>query len=89
MSDPNSEGDIKVLYFQFLDPNMSIIEDNANTISVSGNTYSKKVEIVYTGKEISVCDAITVPEGSLEEGIYTLNVFEDERLLASTEFQLK
>jgi Chromosome segregation ATPases len=89
LSDPNSKGDIKVLYLQFLDPNMAVIEDNASTISVSGNIYSKKVEIVYTGKEISICDAITVPEGSLVEGIYTLNVFEDERLLATSEFQLK
>lgn len=89
LSDPSEQGDVKVIYLQFLDPNMAVIEDNANTVSVSGNTYSKKVEIVYTGKEISVCDAITVPEGSLPEGIYTLNVFEDERLLASTEFQLK
>ncbi|MEO9512357.1 MAG: hypothetical protein ABJN84_14575 [Flavobacteriaceae bacterium] len=89
LSDTNEEGDVKVLYLQFLDPNMAVIEDNANTISVSGNTYSKKLEIIYTGKEIQVCEAITVPEASLEEGIYTLNVFEDERLLASTEFQLK
>lgn len=89
LSDETENGDVKVLYLQFLGPNMAVIEDNASTISVSGNTYSKKVEIVYTGKEISVCDAITVPEASLQEGIYTLNVFEDERLLASTEFQLK
>ncbi len=89
LSDATEDGEVKVLYLQFLDQNMKVIEDNATTISVSGNTYSKKVEIVYTGKEISICDAITVPEGSLEEGIYTLNVFEDERLLASTEFQLK
>ena len=89
LADTSEDGDVKVLYLQFLDPNMTVIEDNANTISVSGNTYSKKVEIIYTGKEISICDAITVPEGSLAEGIYTLNVFEDERLLASTEFQLK
>jgi hypothetical protein len=79
----------KVIYFQFLDPNMTVIEDNANTISVSGNTYSRRVELVYFGDELDVCDAITVPEGSLEEGIYTLNIFEDERLLSSTEFQLK
>ena len=89
LSNEDEEGDVKVLYLQFLDPNMAVVEDNANTISVSGNTYSKKVEVIYTGKEISICDAITVPEGSLSEGIYTLNVFEDERLLASTEFQLK
>lgn len=79
----------KVLYFQFLDPNMKVIEDNANTVSVSGNTYSKRVEIPYIGEEMNVCDAITIPETSLQEGIYTLNVFEDERLLSSTEFQLK
>ena len=79
----------KILYFQFLDPNMAVIEDNANTISVSGNTYSKRVELKFFGEELDICDAITVPEGSLEEGIYTLNVFEDERLLSSSEFQLK
>lgn len=89
MGDPTSKGDVKVLYLQFLDPNMAVIEDNANTVSVSGNTYSKKVEVIYTGKEISICDAITIPEGSLPEGIYTLNVFEDERLLSSSEFELK
>lgn len=89
LADPNEKGDVKVLYLQFLDPNMAVIEDNAHTVSVSGNTYSKKLEIIYTGREIQVCEAITVPEASLGEGIYTLNVFEEERLLASTEFQLK
>ncbi len=79
----------KVLYFQFLGPNMGVIEDNANTISVSGNIYSKRVEIIYVGEEVIVCDFITVPEGSLEPGTYTLNVFEDQRLLTSAEFQLK
>ena len=89
LSDPSEKGNVRVLYLQFLGPDMKVIEDNASTISVGGTTYSKKVEIVYTGKEISICDAITVPENSLVEGIYTLNVYEDERLLASTEFQLK
>ncbi|GMN06773.1 hypothetical protein MTsPCn5_21620 [Croceitalea sp. MTPC5] len=89
LGNPNEEGDVKVIYLQFLNPDMKVIEDNANVVAVSGNTYSKRVEVVYLGKELSVCDAITVPEGSLTEGIYTLNVFEDERLLSSTEFQLK
>jgi FtsZ-binding cell division protein ZapB len=79
----------KVIYFQFLGPNMRVIEDNANTISVSGNIYSKRVEIIYLGEEMSVCDFITIPEGSLEPGTYTLNVFEDQKLLSSSEFQLK
>src|SRR5690606_6051962 len=42
LGDPSEKGDIKVLYLQFLDPNMAVIEDNANIISVSGNIYSKK-----------------------------------------------
>ena len=89
LGNPNESGDVKVIYLQFLDPDMKVIEDNANLINVGGNSYSKRVEVVFLGKELSVCDAITVPAGSLQEGIYTLNVYEDERLLSSSEFQLK
>ena len=79
----------KVLYFQFLGPNMGVIEDNANTITVQGNVYSKKVELVFMGEETQICDFITIPEGSLKAGNYILKVFEDERLLDSAEFQLE
>ncbi|NNJ88786.1 MAG: hypothetical protein HKP53_05245 [Eudoraea sp.] len=89
-ADPNTTSiKEKVLYFQFLGPNMGIIEDNANVISVNGNIYSKRVTLVFKGEEMSVCDFITVPEGSLLAGTYTLNVFEDEKLLTTAEFQLK
>jgi hypothetical protein len=80
---------VKVLYFQFLGPNMGVIEDNANTITVQGNLYSKKVELVFMGEESQICDFITIPEGSLKAGKYTLKIFEDERLLDSAEFQLE
>ena len=89
LGDNNVTSREKVIYFQFLGPNMGVIEDNANTISVSGNIYSKRVEIIYMGEEVVVCDFITIPEGSLQPGIYTLNVFEDQRLLSTAEFQLK
>ena len=75
MGNPNESGDVKVVYLQFLDPDMRIIEDNATTIQVGGNTYSKRTELVYLGKDIAVCDAINVPAGSLTEGIYTLKYF--------------
>lgn len=90
MGDPNNmEVRERVIYLQFLGPNMGVIEDNANTISVNGNIYSKRVELIFTGEELNVCDFITIPEGSLTDGTYTLNVFEDERLLTSSEFELK
>lgn len=89
MANTGTVSEERVLYFQFLSPNMSVVEDNANIISVSGNIYSKRVELLFMGDEIVVCDFITVPEGSLTEGTYTLNVFEDEKLLATSEFELK
>ena len=89
LKDPSEVEAEKVIYFQFLDPDKQIVEDNANTITVNGNVYSKRVEFIFLGSETSVCEVITVPEGSLKEGTYTLNVFEDERLITSSEFQLK
>lgn len=86
---PSISAEERVVYLQFLGPDMRVIEDNAMTISVNGNIYSKRVEILFVGDELNVCDYITVPEGSLNPGMYTLNVFEDERLLATSEFELK
>ena len=89
MADPTMINKGKVLYFQFLGPNMGVIEDNANTITVQGNVYSKKIEFDFMGEETQICDFITIPEGSLKKGRYTINIFENERLLDSAEFQLK
>ena len=79
----------KTIYFQFLDPDMRVIADNANTITINGNMYSKRVELRFTGEDTDICDFITIPQGSLKEGNYRLNVFENEKLLSTTEFELK
>lgn len=90
LGDPtHKDNNTRVLYLQFLDLEISVIEDNANDMFIVSNTYSEKIKFAYSRKETNVCDAITVSEGFLQEETYALNVFEDERLLASTEFQLK
>ena len=89
VGNPNVSAEEKVVYFQFLGPNKEVIEDNANTISVNGNTYSKRVELIFMGQEVKVCDVITIPSGVLTPGTYTFNDFEDEKLLSSSEFELK
>lgn len=89
LEDASNDTAEKVIYFQFLDPNKQIIEDKANSVTVNGNVYSKRIVFMFKGVEDYICDFITVPEGSLIPGIYTLNVFEDERLITSSEFQLK
>lgn len=89
VADSSATNEQKTIYFQFLSPTMRVIEDNANTISVNGNIYSKRVELRFSGETTNVCDFITIPQGSLEEGNYRLNVFENEKLLSTTEFELK
>jgi len=89
MADIGEMNNTKVIYYQFLDPDMRVIEDNANTISVNGNVYSKRVEFRFNGEDTNICDFITIPQGSLKEGLYTLNIFEGQKLLSSTEFELK
>lgn len=89
VEDASSAGSKKILYFQFLGPSMQVIEDNANTINVNGNVYSKRAEFVFDGTQQQVCNEITFPQGSLNKGTYILNVFEDEKLLSRTEFLLK
>lgn len=89
MADASSAGSKKIIYFQFLGPSMQVIEDNANTINVNGNVYSKRAEFMFDGTQTDVCKAITFPQGSLDKGTYTLHVWEDEKLLSTTEFILK
>jgi len=89
LGNPNSKNEERVLYFQFLGPTMGVIEDNANTISVNGNVYRKGVEAVFMGQEFKVCEVVTVPEGSSDEGGCAVNACEDERLGEASEMQLK
>lgn len=88
-ADASLAGTQKILYYQFLGPSMEVIEDNANTVNVNGNVYSKRKEFIFDGSEMDVCNTITFPQGSLKKGTYRLNVFEDEKLLSTTEYQLK
>jgi predicted RNase H-like nuclease (RuvC/YqgF family) len=89
VNDVNVIHEEKTIYFQFLDPNKKVIEHNSTSINVNGNIYSKKVMFDYNGEILPVCDNIQVPEGTLKAGIYTLNIFENQKLLQSTEFVLK
>lgn len=88
-SEEEPNGQEKIIYFQFLGPNMGVIEDNANTITVNGNVYSKRVQFLFNEESQQVCDFISLPEGSLGGGPYTLNVFENDKLLSTSEFRLK
>lgn len=86
---PNDINIEKRLYLQFLDPNKKVIANNTNIINVKGNEYSKAVDIIYTGVNEEICEHIKLPTGTLKPGMYTLNVFEEEKLLSSIEFELK
>jgi len=86
---PKEAGTPKIIYFQFLDPDKRVIGNNANIINLNGNEYSKRLELIASTNDIRKEGFIKVPAGSLKSGVYTLNVFEDEKLLSTTEFTLK
>lgn len=86
---PDNAGVPKVIFFQFLDPDKRVIAHNANIININGNDYSRMVEFIASASDIRKESYITVPVGSLKSGIYTFNVFEDEKLLSTVEFGLK
>lgn len=88
MADPTMIKKEKVLYFQFIGPDNEIIKDIDNTLTEKGTEYSKRIEFLFMGEDMEICDFISITQGSLKAGTYILNIFEDETLLDSAEFQL-
>lgn len=88
---PNSliEAGDQVFYLQFSDPKNHVI-GGKNETYINGKLliYSKMVIINYKNSPLSVCDYI-IPETTLPEGNYQVNLFNNEYLLASTSFSLK
>ncbi len=77
------------LFIQFMAPDSTVIIEDGRGIQMGTHTFSRKVDITYTGDKIDVCDAIDIPEATLAEGTYTLHIYENGLRRVSTEIQLK
>ena len=79
----------KIIYLQFLDPDMQVIKDDVFKHKEDMTRYSTKIETFFFDLEGSLCGDIAISRGSLAPGIYTLNIFDNQRLVSSVEFPLK
>ena len=83
--------EIKNYYLQIIDPNSNIISSNDSIEYVIDSTtflFTKKDSLFYDNSEQSICldwQRINI----LQEGIYKIHLYIDERLSAKTAFRLK
>jgi len=82
----------KDLYIQVLTPENNVLADQGSV--KFGETiliYSKKEVVDYSNETIDICTMIKASNNDkpLEKGLYYVNVFNDNRLLNSSTFELK
>lgn len=78
------------IFLQIIDPKNNVLGDK-KTINFDDNilTYSRKIAIQVKDKPIDVCDYVTMEQRKVYQGNYIVNVFYQEKLLATSTFQLK
>ena len=77
-------------YIQFLDPKNKILGDKQTTkVGDAEIEYSKKTLVYVDNKPLSVCDYIITNKDLLPSGKYTINVYDDVKLVTTSTFELK
>ncbi|AUC82981.1 hypothetical protein [Lacinutrix sp. Bg11-31] len=82
----------KTLYVQILDPNNAVVvsKDKALKAEGSDNEYSFKTAFVYKNENLNVCDYFTFNEDKdLEEGTYTVNIYDGDLLVTTSKITLE
>jgi hypothetical protein len=88
---PLADSGKKDIYIQILTPDNNVLSDQgAVTFGETTLIYSKKEVIKYTNETIDICSMIKADNNDkpLQKGIYYVNVFNDERMLNSSTFEL-
>jgi len=89
---PIAESGNKTIYIQVLTPENNVLADQG-AMQFGDNTliYSKKEVLNYSNETIDLCTIIKASNNDkpLEKGLYYVNVFNDDRILNSSTFELK
>lgn len=84
-----SSGDKNYLV-QVIDPNLNVIGSNTPVqFEETILKYSYVSAFTYDNELLDVCDFVSAEEGDYEKGVYTVNVFDQQTLVASSTFTLK
>jgi hypothetical protein len=80
----------RMLYVQVIDPKKNIMGTNKTVEFESGSlTYSTISKFYYENQALDICENIPPKGEKFEAGVYNVNVFDGETLIAQTSFTLK
>jgi hypothetical protein len=80
----------KKYFVQVIDPSLSVIGSNT-PIQYEEDVliYSYVSAFTYDNELLDVCDFVAADEADYEKGVYTVNVFDQNRLVSTSTFTLK
>ncbi|RMB59428.1 hypothetical protein EAX61_07520 [Dokdonia sinensis] len=85
-----AEAGDRILYVQVIDPNNNVLGDNKTIDFESGSlTYSAISKFFYENQALDICENVSPRGDGFEEGVYKVNVFDGEALIAQTSFTMK
>jgi len=85
-----TESGTKKYFVQVIDPSLNVIGSNT-PVQFEDDIlkYSYVSAFTYDNQLLDVCDFVSAEEGDYEKGAYTVNVFDQNRLVSSSTFTLK
>lgn len=86
-----AEAGDRLLLVQVINPQNNVLGDKAvmNFEDETSLTYSGTTKVFYENEELDVCVMVDAAEGDLVDGMYTINVFDGSKQVASTTLTLK
>lgn len=85
-----TEAGDKILYVQVIDPNKNVLGANKTIDFESGSlTYSAISQFYYENQALDICENVGPKGDDFAEGLYKVNVFDGEQLIAQTSFTMK
>ena len=81
----------KEFYIQILNPDNNVVSDQGNTVFDNKSLiYTKKIKVNYQKEDLNVSTFIeTTKEEPIKNGVYFVNVFNNQNRVATTSITLK
>ena len=80
----------RMLYIQVINPKNNLLGENEVLEFENGTlNYSASTKVFYENEELDVCSMVAANEDDLVEGVYTINIFDGSKLIATSKMTLK
>ena len=80
----------RMLYIQVINPKNNLLGEKGVLEFENGTlNYSASTKVFYENEELDVCSMVDANEEDLVKGIYTINVFDGAKLIATSKMTLK